>query len=551
MSTTTSNPNNCTTCDYEKDPLGQGYCYMWERAPVFVCHQHTRRRLGLADLRTLINTAATAKRSASMNLTSLQLRILVKLAKPGRMTVDRLVEAAMPRKLEPEKRSLEESEIRLQIDLLTLHGLILRVDQHGVGFCTAAPVVLHWLAKNRSRATRRNRKKRNPFTLPVITASLAMAAGCTHAPSAPSVASTPVPVVARYNAEGTPPPDRMEQFYNPRTGNMVYRFCVGAECPKPTPKRPLQPRAVVTEIGPDGSSAPVAQVAVTDPAPSPAPSKKTTNKVPPSKNDNGASLLKAPAAKTAAAAPTTSPAAAVATPPNTPRAAAQTSPAPQPAPTAAAIGAAAAAAAAAAPTPSVKEAVVPRPVATPTVKPVPKVEEEVPVVVPTTEKPLRAPSAPSARATPLDGGTAVARNAAEPASLSAAPAKTVVASGAESSVQQFVATWVRLWSDKKADAYFSLYAPDFWPTYGTVRGVAAWKNQRRGVMERQENINVSIEVVKVTEGEDKAAVRFWQNYDSPSFRSRVLKTVDLAKLDGEWKIRRERLIPVEPATASA
>ncbi len=64
MSTTTSNPNNRSTCDYEKDPLGTGYCYMWERAPNFVCHQHTRRRLGLADLRTLINTAATAKRSA-------------------------------------------------------------------------------------------------------------------------------------------------------------------------------------------------------------------------------------------------------------------------------------------------------------------------------------------------------------------------------------------------------------------------------------------------------------------------------------------------------
>ena len=181
----------------------------------------------------------------------------------------------------------------------------------------------------------------------------------------------------------------------------------------------------------------------------------------------------------------------------------------------------------------------------------PKVEEEVPVVVPTTEKPLRAPAAPSARATPLDGGTAVARNAAEPAGPSAAPAKTVVASGAASSVQQFVATWARLWSDKKADAYFSLYAPDFWPTYGTLRDFAAWKNQRRNVMERQEVINVSIEVVKVTEGEGKAAVRFWQNYESPSFRSRVLKAVDLAKLDGEWKIRRERLIPVEPATASA
>ncbi len=59
-----------------------------------------------------------------MNLTSLQLRVLVKLATPGRMTVDRLVDAVLPRKTDRAQRALYEPEIRLQIDLLTLHGLI-------------------------------------------------------------------------------------------------------------------------------------------------------------------------------------------------------------------------------------------------------------------------------------------------------------------------------------------------------------------------------------------------------------------------------------------
>ena len=61
MNTEPSNPNNCATCDYEKDPLGTGYCYMWQEPPTFVCHQHTRLWMGLADLRSLINTAGTAK----------------------------------------------------------------------------------------------------------------------------------------------------------------------------------------------------------------------------------------------------------------------------------------------------------------------------------------------------------------------------------------------------------------------------------------------------------------------------------------------------------
>ena len=53
-------------------------------------------------------------------------------------------------------------------------------------------------------------------------------------------------------------------------------------------------------------------------------------------------------------------------------------------------------------------------------------------------------------------------------------------------------------------------------------------------------------VVKVIENEGKAAVHFWQNYESPTFRSRVLKKVDLARAGDSWKIRRENLIQVQP-----
>ena len=487
-----------------------------------------------------------------MQLTSLQLRILVKLATPGRMTVERLLVAAMPRKLDINQRPLLEAEILLQIDLLALHGLITVVDQSGERYCIAPSAVVRLLAKNQPRASRGARKKSMPFVLPVITASLMSAAGCTHTPS--TTAAAPAPVVTRYNAEGTPPPERMEQFYNRRTGNMVYRFCVGSECPEPTPKRPLQRRSVVTEINPDGTTEPVAQIAAPQPEQAQAKASTTKPKAAAAKNDNGASLLQAPAAKTAATDKT---AAAVAAQLNTLKPAVQGSTSSPPPQAAAAIGAAAAAAAAAAPKQSGKGGESARPVASTTAKPLPKVDEEAPVVVPTVEKPMRIPSSPSARATPLDTGAKVMQTAftqPKPTSVgnNASTSNNVVASSVgTSSAEQFVAVWARLWSDKATDAYFSLYAPDFWPTYGTVRDVAAWKNQRRSVMERQGEIKVTVDVVKVIENEEKAAVRFWQNYESPSFRSRVLKVVDLAKADGEWKIRRERLIPVETPTVSA
>ena len=83
-----------------------------------------------------------------MQLTSLQLRILVKLALPGRMTLERLLAAAMPRKLDINQRPLMENEIRLQIDLLALHGLISLVDQSGERCCVAPTAVVRWLAKS-------------------------------------------------------------------------------------------------------------------------------------------------------------------------------------------------------------------------------------------------------------------------------------------------------------------------------------------------------------------------------------------------------------------
>ena len=67
MTLSPTNPNNCSTCGYEKDPEGTGYCYMWKDAPTFVCHQHSLRRNSLANLLTRIPSADAAKGAAECN----------------------------------------------------------------------------------------------------------------------------------------------------------------------------------------------------------------------------------------------------------------------------------------------------------------------------------------------------------------------------------------------------------------------------------------------------------------------------------------------------
>lgn len=476
-----------------------------------------------------------------LTLKPLQSRILVKLGTAGELSINRLVEAAMPRRgLSPDKRSRWDHEIRLQIELLGLYGLVQLVDRLGQRFCVAPAFVVQWSSAHIQQPPVKGKKPKPSIMLPLLAASVLSTAstGCSTFPG--MTQDTPAPVVARYNAEKTPPPERMEQFYNPRTGNMVYRFCVGSECPGPTPKKPIQTLPVVTEVNLDGNTtrvAPEPGLAFGQAKPSAkvvSVSKAKTAEVDPAKAD---------AQRTAANDKAT---AAIAAQRQELQNAARVSITPS------------------APSPAPKLSVKtmgadPRPAVVPP-RPAPAATEGGQLFVPANEKGMRVPSAPSAKAAPLEANklamsTLPAR--VEPVGGSTTPimvtdtAEQTSGATSSNSAEQFVAGWANLWSEKKADSYFKLYANDFWPTYGQNQSASVWESLRRDVMTRPGAIKVGVELVKVVEKEDKAVVRFWQTYESKSFRSRVLKSLELVKADGDWKIRRERLIPVDSAPTVA
>jgi hypothetical protein len=480
-----------------------------------------------------------------LTLKPLQSRILVKLGTAGELSINRLVEASMPRRdLNPDKRSRWDHEIRLQIELLGLYGLIHLVDRLGQRFCVAPAFVVQWTSDQLQKPVLNGKKQKPSIVLPLLVASVltTATAGCSSFPG--MTQETPAPVVTRYNAEKTPPPERMEQFYNPRSGNMVYRFCVGNECPGPTPKKPIQTLPVVTEVNIDGSTAQIAP----DPSLSFGQAKPSAKVVSVSKGKaTEVDPAKAGSPRTAANDKAT---AAIAAQLGAQRQELQN----------AAGGSITPSAPSPAPKLSVKTmGADPRPAVVPT-RQAPAATEGGQLFVPANEKGMRVPSAPSAKAAPLEGNK-LAMSAlparVEPVGASTTPIMVTdtaeQSSGAISSnsAEQFVAGWANLWSEKKADSYFKLYANDFWPTYGQNQNVSVWESLRRDVMTRPGAIKVGVELVKVVEKEDKAVVRFWQTYESKSFRSRVLKSLELVKADGDWKIRRERLIPVDSAPTVA
>lgn len=472
-----------------------------------------------------------------MTLKPLQYRILLKLASRRQVGLNTLVESSLPhRSLNLKRRARWQEEIRLQIDLMSIYGLILIEEQMGTRICIAPEYVIAWSNDQVDTPTLPKKQPRPSIVLPLLAATIVATATSACGNLTPLSRTTQAPVVSIYNPEGTPPPERMEQFFNPKSGNMVYRFCVGYECPEPTPKVPVtNPTSVVTEIDNMGNVSHVTQqttmlpVSVNGPvttslAKNPIVSSNAT----PTKNQATSSVTyqlnqqrrasleanqaaQAPRDYTTSAKPSGKE--------NADFPSAQMKPLPAPV------------------------SVTPPP--TPTVKRGGTIQDMLPI----TSTPERAPDKPQANNLVFEKpllATAKHRSVGAIATQEIVSETTVSGSASSnfSTAEAFVLTWADLWSEKKADAYFSLYASDFWPTYGDAKSRASFEHQRRIVMSKTGEIKVGVDVVKVVERQNSATVRFWQTYSSKTFNSRVMKSMHLVKVDGNWKIHRERLIHV-------
>ena len=451
-----------------------------------------------------------------LHLKPIQSKILVKLAAARQIGYADLADAVLPRgDLPLARRNALRTEACMQIDLLLVYGLILVNEGEGGRVCTAPAGVIAWAQENKKLGTSRGYAS---ITLPLMAmAVVAATSGCSYIPFL-QPQETPAPVVSRYNAEGTPPPERMEQFYSPKTNSMVYRFCVGDECPAPTPKKPRSTMSVVNEIDTVLPGGPTASVDSTLPTKasrellvSPKPTPKTAT------NDKAAANVAAQleqqrrAFLEASGAPQP---AAVATPAKkmSVKTLGENAPAPAPQPQA----------------PQIPTNVKPR-------------NPDLQGLVPTTG--TRVPDKPQAKVDGLEGTVLAEFSSPDSAgSPTAAPAAS-----SSASVTDFMDRWARLWSGKQPDAYFNLYTNNFTPTYGANKTFARFEQERRRVMMRPGALKVSVDVVKsdvitVDKLELGATIVCWQDYESKTFKSRVMKSFDLVKIDGDWKILRENLV---------
>lgn len=113
---------------------------------------------------------------------------------------------------------------------------------------------------------------------------------------------------------------------------------------------------------------------------------------------------------------------------------------------------------------------------------------------------------------------------------------------AGTAIESQVRNWVASWAARDFPAYLAFYAPSFTPDGGLSR--EDWATLRRNRILPRGTITIEIEALNIRQtGDDQAVVQFEQQYRSREYADRVIKTLEMIRLDGKWLINREHSRP--------
>ncbi len=103
--------------------------------------------------------------------------------------------------------------------------------------------------------------------------------------------------------------------------------------------------------------------------------------------------------------------------------------------------------------------------------------------------------------------------------------------------------WRKAWAAKDLNTYFAAYAEDFTPPrrFGSR---AAWRAYKQRVIRNKPSIRIRLEDVRVRFPDaTHALVRMTQHYRAGAYASDDRKQLAFRRVDGDWKIVREEVVP--------
>jgi len=116
------------------------------------------------------------------------------------------------------------------------------------------------------------------------------------------------------------------------------------------------------------------------------------------------------------------------------------------------------------------------------------------------------------------------------------PAQTETKSNLQDDITDLVTKWLNSWRSGDMETYRNCYASGF-----RSRGMDldAWVIYKTNVRKRSKDITINIDDLKISVKEDTAMATFTQSYSSSLLKDKGKKTLELKKINNQWKIYRE------------
>jgi hypothetical protein len=109
-------------------------------------------------------------------------------------------------------------------------------------------------------------------------------------------------------------------------------------------------------------------------------------------------------------------------------------------------------------------------------------------------------------------------------------------STAEEDIRNLVLKWVASWESGDMGTYQSCYASDF---QSKGMNLDDWIFYKTNVFQKSKNINISIDDLQISVKGNIVTAVFTQTYSSSLFKDKGKKTLELKKIDNQWKIYKE------------
>ena len=106
----------------------------------------------------------------------------------------------------------------------------------------------------------------------------------------------------------------------------------------------------------------------------------------------------------------------------------------------------------------------------------------------------------------------------------------------EEAVRNLVTKWLASWKSGDMGTYRSFYASDF---QSKGMNLDAWISHKVDVNKKSKDINISIDDLQISANTNIAKAVFTQHYSSSILKDSGKKTLELRKINNEWKIYRE------------